>query len=196
MYKNLFKNRLTQIIGLLTLAILSYLLSYDFDNIVPSSTTDTNLIGKIPHKKYNLRGVVSLSDGDSLKFKKLDQRIRLFAIDSPELAQKCGIDKQQWPCGQRAKFALNQKINGQKVTCIGDEKDKHARLIATCYIAINDKGYEDLNAWMVKKGWAIAYTHYSNRYIKQQKYAKQNQLGIWRSEFLEPYKWRKKYIKR
>ena len=44
---------------------------------------------------------------------------------------------------------------------------------------------------MVKNGWAIAYRYYSTDYILEEKYARENKLGIWKSEFLEPYKYRK-----
>ena len=44
---------------------------------------------------------------------------------------------------------------------------------------------------MVRNGWAIAYKFYSKDYIKEEKLAIKNQLGIWTSEFIEPYLYRK-----
>ena len=43
---------------------------------------------------------------------------------------------------------------------------------------------------MVKNGWAIAYRYYSTDYILEEKYARENKLGIWKSEFLKPYQYR------
>ena len=45
--------------------------------------------------------------------------------------------------------------------------------------------------WMVKNGWAIAYKKYSKKYVEAEIYAKNNNLGIWKGKFLEPYKWRR-----
>jgi endonuclease YncB( thermonuclease family) len=44
---------------------------------------------------------------------------------------------------------------------------------------------------MVKNGWAIAYRYYSTDYILEEKYARENKLGIWKSKFLKPYQYRK-----
>ena len=38
------------------------------------------------------------------------------------------------------------------MTCRGDRRDRYRRLIAVCYA-----GPYDLNAKMVKQGWALAY---------------------------------------
>ena len=45
---------------------------------------------------------------------------------------------------------------------------------------------------MVKNGWALAYRYYSTDYIKEERYARENNLGIWRGEFEKPYIFRKK----
>ena len=44
---------------------------------------------------------------------------------------------------------------------------------------------------MVKSGWAIAYRYYSKDFIVEEKFARDNKLGIWKSEFIEPYAYRK-----
>ena len=44
---------------------------------------------------------------------------------------------------------------------------------------------------MVKSGWAIAYRYYSTDYIIEEKYARDNKLGIWKSEFMKPYAYRR-----
>ena len=59
------------------------------------------------------------------------------------------------------------------------------------YVAICVSNNINLNQWMVKNGWAIAYRYYSTDYIIEEKYARDNILGIWKSEFLKPYQYRK-----
>ena len=44
---------------------------------------------------------------------------------------------------------------------------------------------------MVRNGWAIAYRYYSKDYIVDEEYAQDNKLGIWKSEFVEPYTFRR-----
>lgn len=161
----------------------------------PENGTHLNFsfVTEIPAGRYSVSGKVRLSDGDSLKFESDAKRARFFAIDSPELAQTCMRDGKEWKCGLQAKRALKKLINGQSITCIGDEKDKYDRLIATCYLRsqkADANGYINLNAWMVENGWATAYTYYSERYIRQEKYAKKQNLGIWNGTFMEPFKWR------
>lgn len=184
------------IFALLSLAVTIFLVSeLNFsDGLAPTAPKKEQIVAiieQLPKSKYVKTGIVRLSDGDSLQFGNKQNRARLFAIDSPELAQKCKLNGKNWKCGEAAKNALRGKINGQKITCIGDENDRYGRLIATCYLPINNgQAYLNLNAWMVKNGWAIAYRYYSERYVSQEAYAKSNSLGIWQSQFLEPFKWR------
>ena len=42
-----------------------------------------------------------------------------------------------------------------------------------------------------KNGYAIAYKKYSKKYVLDEQYAKENKLGIWRGNFIEPEKWRR-----
>ena len=46
---------------------------------------------------------------------------------------------------------------------------------------------------MVRNGWALAYRRYSSDYISDEIFAKQNNLGIWKGEFMDPSKWRRFY---
>jgi endonuclease YncB( thermonuclease family) len=58
-------------------------------------------------------------------------------------------------------------------------------------VAICSVNNININQWMVKNGWAIAYRYYSTDYINEERYARENNLGIWKSKFLEPYQYRK-----
>ena len=52
-------------------------------------------------------------------------------------------------------------------------------------------GSEDLNAWMVAEGWALAYRHYSMDYVDEEAAAQAAGRGIWRGEFVAPWDWRR-----
>jgi hypothetical protein len=52
-------------------------------------------------------------------------------------------------------------------------------------------GGEDLNAWLVSLGWALAYRHYSIAYVGEEDAARASHLGIWRGSFTAPWDWRR-----
>ena len=90
-------------------------------------------------------------------------------------------------CGRDATAALVTRIGAQSVTCKGDKRDRYKRLIGVCYV-----GQLDLNAWMVRNGWAVAYRKYSMDYIDEEKAAQDNRRGIWKGRFIPPWKWRRR----
>lgn len=50
---------------------------------------------------------------------------------------------------------------------------------------------EDLNAWMVSSGWAIAYREFSTTYVPLEEKARSQRTGIWAGRFVEPAEWRR-----
>ena len=124
-------------------------------------------------------------DGDTIH--KGSKKFRLEGIDTPETGQSCLYQRKTWFCGRAAMSALEKKIEAANtIKCEGDEKDSYGRVIAICY-ADN----QDLNAWMVKNGWALAYIKYSKKYLNEQQYAKKKGLGIWKGQFVAPWDWRR-----
>lgn len=129
-------------------------------------------------------GKARIIDGDTIHIK--SNKIRLHGIDAPETKQTCKIDNQDWYCGKQSTKELKNLIKNQKVECNVNDVDRYNRYVAICYVnEIN------INQWMVKNGWAIAYRYYSKDYIVEEKYANDNKLGIWNSVFIEPYAYRR-----
>ena len=128
----------------------------------------------------NISGNPLVIDGDSLILK--DRKLRLLGIDAPELAQKCTADGQQWPCGRQARAQLRAKINGALVMCTTWGEDRYQRLLATC-----STGDLELNAWLVRQGWAVDYGGYG----AEEAEARRNRAGIWRGDFENPGEWRR-----
>lgn len=119
------------------------------------------------------------------------KRIRLFGIDSPEYDQVCrDKNKKKYNCGAAAQNYL-QKIVTSQTTCQKKGIDKYDRILAVCYT-----GEMNINAQMVKQGWAVAYTRYSSDYVKEQNFAKQNKLGLWQGSFEIPEDFRIKNYKK
>ena len=58
-------------------------------------------------------------------------------------------------------------------------------------MAVCRYGGEDLNAWMVSQGWALAYRRYAQDYVDEEAGAKAARVGIWRGDFVPPWDWRR-----
>ncbi|MBT3765926.1 MAG: thermonuclease family protein [Rhodospirillaceae bacterium] len=65
------------------------------------------------------------------------------------------------------------------------DKDRYGRIVAVCLV-----GNIDLNGHMVREGWAVAYRRFNNVYVGDENAAKQSRKGMWRGEFVVPWKWR------
>ena len=132
-----------------------------------------------------ISGIPSITDGDTIKI--LNKRIRFHGIDTPEKKQICIKNSKKYRCGQEATSALIKKINRKTVICKVQEKlDRYKRYIGVCFLEdIN------LNKWMVRNGYAVAYRRYSKDYIQDENYAKKNKIGLWSGNFIHPEKWRK-----
>ena len=132
----------------------------------------------------NVTGQASVTDGDTLEIRGVD--VRLHGIDAPESNQTCVADGQRWPCGRRSANALDRRIDGRTVRCEGRTTDRYGRLIAVCYV-----GDTDINAWLVRNGWALAYRRYSRDYVDEERAAERAGAGVWRGRFVAPWAWRR-----
>ena len=104
------------------------------------------------------------------------------------MKQTCRTSKgKEQMCGVLAKQALERLVRGQDVTCKGDKRDRYKRLIAVCYV-----GNQDINAEMVRQGWALAYSRYSKDYVDDENAARIARKGLWQGEFVPPWEWRRK----
>lgn len=131
-----------------------------------------------------IQGRASVIDGDTLEIQ--GQRIRLFGIDAPEGKQQCTRNNTPWRCGQAAANALDQWIGVKNVTCKVNGQDRYQRQIARCYV-----GSQDMQAWLTGQGWALAYRRYSTDYVSAENQARNARRGIWDSQFVPPWDWRK-----
>ena len=121
----------------------------------------------------DLQGVASVIDGDTIEIH--GTRIRLNGIDAPESGQLCQDARgTAWRCGQQAALALSDRIGRrQVVSCQQTDTDRYGRVVADCFV-----GRENLNRWMVREGWAVAYRQYSTAYIPAEDHARIGQRGI------------------
>ena len=127
---------------------------------------------------------VQVIDGDTISLGKL--KYRFFGIDAPEKKQICEKDNIKIQCGILAQDVLKKKMGDKIPECIVKDKERYQRVVAECFI-----GKESLSRFMVREGYAVAYTQYSKDFIDDEKYAKENKLGIWSMNFQLPSEYRK-----
>ena len=123
-------------------------------------------------------------DGDTIHLN--GEKIRFTGIDTPELKQPCILENLENPCGITAKQILINKIGNNTVECINEGRDQYKRTLAECFI-----NSESLSRYLVRSGYAFAYRKYSKKFIDDENYAKDNQLGMWSIKFEYPWHYRK-----
>lgn len=132
----------------------------------------------------DVSGVAVIIDGDTIDI--AGKRIRLHGIDAPESRQNCSLNGYDWRCGESATLALKHEASGRTVVCKGSKRDRYGRTIAVCFL-----DGVDLNAMMVREGFALAYRRYSKDYVGEEDAARGALKGLWRGSFTEPWKWRR-----
>ncbi len=140
-----------------------------------------------------ISGIAKVIDGDTIQIE--GKKIRFFGIDAPEKKQQC---KKPWlsisfisfskdyPCGQISTDKLKKKINNKLLICKWSNKDRYKRYIAECF-----KDKTNINAWIVRNGYAVAYRKYSKKFVSQEIFAKKEKLGLWSGTFMMPWDYRK-----
>ncbi len=140
-----------------------------------------------------ISGIAKVTDGDTIRIE--EKKIRFFGIDAPEQKQQC---KKTWltisfisfskdyPCGQISTDKLKKKINNKLLICKWSNKDRYKRYIAECF-----QNKTNINAWMVRNGYAVAYRKYSKKFVSQEILAKKEKLGLWSGTFMMPWDYRK-----
>jgi endonuclease YncB( thermonuclease family) len=138
-----------------------------------------------PTAQKELTGLARIVDGDTIWIGMT--KIRLHGIDAPEMRQECvGRDGASYRCGDASTDSLHVLVGSEPVRCEGDTYDRYKRLIAVCY-----SGTVNLNAELVRLGWALAYRRYSKEYISAEKEAKAAKRGMWAGTFNKPWEWRR-----
>jgi endonuclease YncB( thermonuclease family) len=137
----------------------------------------------------DLSGHPVVHDGDTLFFG--ETHVRLWGVDSPELAQSCTKPGASltitYACGVEARDALIAWIASREVVCAPTGSKTHGRPVAACAV-----GGADVGAWLVTNGHAWAATRYSGaEYTDEEATARGAKLGIWQGEAVPAWIWRK-----
>ncbi len=132
----------------------------------------------------DVTGTARVVNGDSLTIKR--QELVLFGIDAPEPAQTCHLGNSLWLCGEDAQRHLETLVRGKTVTCKVRGRDDAGRTMAVCFVDA-----QDINRAMVWAGMALAFRDLTDAYLTAEGEARTAKRGIWASNFIPPWKWRR-----
>ena len=126
--------------------------------------------------------VVKIADGDTLTIVIDDrqEKIRLSDIDTPERKQ---------PYGTRATQALADLTFGKTITVLTSNRYRYGRVIG--HITVDGV---DVNAELVRLGYAWVYRKYSNdaELLHLEDVARTERFGLWAdSNPIPPWEWRR-----
>lgn len=133
-----------------------------------------------------IRGVLRVVDADTVEV--AGQRIRLHAIDAPEVDQPCETEQgQSWAgCGAWVSHVVAQEFGGAAARCVPLDRDAYDRIVARCFVAGDDMG-----ATLVSRGLAFAYVKYGQDYVALQAEAAAADRGLHALRLTQP-SWHRK----
>lgn len=100
--------------------------------------------------------------------------VRLFGIHIPPTAESCRSFERPVVCAPQAALALDFKIGADFVRCTPKAKNEDGSIIALCRV----RG-EDLSAYLLERGWALALPDAPFEYAALEKIARHKGAGVW-----------------
>ena len=122
-------------------------------------------------------GIPRVVDGNTIIIN--FQIIRLHGIEAPNAEQLCEIDGESWLCGWEATNALAHIVGQHWVSCRQNRLNEGGVVGATCFAG----NVLNINAWMVRNGWATAQNQTNTRFLQLEILARQEKIGIWRTKY-------------
>lgn len=132
------------------------------------------------------QGVVRVVDGDTFVIG--GQKVRLQAVDAPEMAQTCTEKSGQrrvWACGAWVTAQARALFQGQRASCQASGYDRYGRVVARCSVAGQDMG-----ATLVGAGLAFAYLRFGDDYAQAERAARRQGRGLHAHDMISPATYR------
>lgn len=128
-------------------------------------------------KAYEISSSARVNEDGTLRIKR--KTIHLFGIHIPELDRTCETRRRPAFCGTRAAIALDFRIDGF-VRCELLEEREDGTYTGRCRVDASafDEG-EDLSAYLLERGWAVALPDAPVEYQALEKVARARGLGLW-----------------
>lgn len=131
----------------------------------------------MPANAYEISSYAGINEDGTLRIK--GKTIRLFGIYIPDTERTCSQNRYPRVCGSRASVALEFKIDGF-VRC--DLLERHDDNSYTGYCRVNASAFDegdDLSAYLLQKGWAVALPDAPFEYQTLEKIARTRGFGVW-----------------
>lgn len=119
-----------------------------------------------------LKGYAFIQDDGSIRVR--NKTIHLYGIHIPETDRTCRRQIRPVMCASRAALALDFKIGTSFVRCIRHATHSDRSITATC--EVDD---EDLSAYLLERGWAVALPDAPIEYQTLERIARSRKLGVW-----------------
>ena len=130
--------------------------------------------------------VLKVVDGDTIQVdvRGSKETVRLLGIDTPETVDH----RKSVQCfGRAGSDRMKAFVEGKSVILVDDStqgnRDKYKRLLRYVYLPDSVKTF--VNGEMVKQGYAFSYRQYPTKFLERfnawEKYARENNLGLWGS---------------
>jgi hypothetical protein len=129
------------------------------------------------HAQRHLEGLAIVRSDGSLLIR--EQVVRLHGIYIPPTDRQCRGWISPVRCDSRAVLALDFRVRGF-INCYVVGENKDGSLSATCYVDRTsfDPG-EDLAAYLIERGWALALPNAPFEYHALEKIASRREVGVW-----------------
>ena len=154
------------------------LLAFGIANLAWAETSETILKPRDIH-------VVS---GDS--FYADGRLMHLLGIDSPEMRQECLNDDKPWLCGIAAFERLKKIVEMQTtpLSCFASGIGEEKMVNVSCFI-----GDSEVSVMLLHSGHVAASRNASHHYVAAEHAARSAHLGIWKGDFMPPWRWRENH---
>ena len=134
-------------------------------------------LGGAQASAYEISSSAQVNEDGTLRIKR--KTIHLYGIHIPDLDRTCSTNSLPRFCGTRAAIALDFKINGF-VRCDLLRENADRSWVGRCRVNSTafDDG-EDLSAYLLERGWAVALPDAPVEYQALEKIARARQIGHW-----------------
>ena len=140
---------------------------------------------------YGPYKVIKVVDGDTITIKMdgADTKVRMIGIDTPESVAPETSGKSNSDEGKQASDYLKKLIDQKNIYLEFDigRTDQYGRILAYVYLSDKTSMVQEI---MLSEGYAVVMTYqpnvkYADRFLEQQRQARQEEKGFWGSGFYE-----------
>lgn len=126
---------------------------------------------------FELHSYAIVQDDGSLLIK--GRRVHLYGIYMADNTMRCQTNISSPDCTSKAALALDLKVQGF-VHCYPQTENEDSSLNSICYVGRSSfKEGEDLGAYLIEQGWALALPDAPVEYHALERIAKHNHRGVW-----------------